>query len=127
PLREADYGAFSELFDATCRGQLDELALERVRETDGELDGAELHIDTARALESAGPWGQGFPEPLFDGEFQVQGSRVVGEKHVRYRLSVGSTFVDAIHFDGIEHLRSGGALRALYQIGINRWRDTEGL
>jgi single-stranded-DNA-specific exonuclease len=126
-LREADYAAFGELFDAICRELLDELALERVRETDGALDGPELHLDTALALESAGPWGQGFPEPLFDGEFRVHAARVVGERHVKYKLSAGAQAIDAIHFNGLEHLRESGGVRVLYQVGVNRYMDSESL
>ncbi|MGH8030358.1 MAG: single-stranded-DNA-specific exonuclease RecJ, partial [Arenimonas sp.] len=70
-LPEAQFEAFSQQFEAVCREALDEAALERVLESDGALDGAELNLDTARALETAGPWGQGFPEPLFDGAFQI--------------------------------------------------------
>ncbi len=126
-LRESDLDEFGELFDEVCRQQLDELALARVRETDGELDGAELHIDTARALETAGPWGQGFPEPLFEGAFTVQGARVVGERHVKYRLIIGNGWVDAIHFNGVEQLCPAGSVRLLYQLVVNRYRDAESL
>jgi single-stranded-DNA-specific exonuclease len=126
-LRESDYPVFREHFDAVCRSQLDELALERVRETDGALEGPELHVSTAMAIESAGPWGQGFPEPLFDGAFQVQNARIVGERHVKYRLQAGGQTIDAIHFDGIEHLRERGEVRLLYQVDVNRYFEAESL
>ena len=54
--------------------------------SDGALSAAELCIGTAEALRSAGPWGQGFPEPAFDGQFIVEEARIVGDKHMKMRL-----------------------------------------
>jgi single-stranded-DNA-specific exonuclease len=123
-LAEAHFDEFSREFEAACREALDEQALERVLESDGALDGAELSLDTARALESAGPWGQGFPEPLFDGVFEVRESKVVGERHARYRLRCGERFVDAIHFNAGDELASG-AVTLAYRLGINRYQGYE--
>jgi single-stranded-DNA-specific exonuclease len=125
-LPEANLGDFRELFDEVCRAQLDEAALERVLETDGELGEGELAIDTARALETAGPWGQGFPEPLFDGAFQVASARVVGERHARYRLrGPGGRLVDGIHFNGAETLVQAGPVTAAYRLCVNRYQGLE--
>ncbi len=55
-----------------------------VLESDGELAAGELTLDTAVALRDGGPWGQGFPEPLFDGEFEIVESRVVGQRHLKF-------------------------------------------
>lgn len=123
-LAEAHFDEFSREFEAACREALDEQALERVLESDGALDGAELSLDTARALESAGPWGQGFPEPLFDGAFEVRESRVVGERHARYKLRAGERVVDAIHFNAGDPLASG-AVTLAYRLGINRYQGYE--
>jgi len=63
------------------------LSAEQMRgviESDGELKPEELNLATAVALREGGPWGQGFPEPLFDGEFQVVESRVVGQAHLKF-------------------------------------------
>ncbi|HUQ10558.1 MAG TPA: single-stranded-DNA-specific exonuclease RecJ [Steroidobacteraceae bacterium] len=126
-LAESRLDEFSERFDAVCRAQLDAAALERVLETDGELGAPELVLDTAQALEQAGPWGQGFPEPLFDGTFEVVQGRVVGERHAKYRLRGPDPrrTIEAIHFGGAATLVDGGAVTVAYRLGINRWQGSE--
>lgn len=124
-LREADLGEFSQRFDAACRDALEPSALEQVLDSDGELAPGELGLDTARALEQAGPWGQGFPEPLFDGVFEVRQMRVLGERHARYRLAAGGQLVDAIDFGGAERGVSTGSLRLAYRLNISRWQGRE--
>ena len=127
-LPEQHYEKFCAAFDAVCGAWLDAPALERVLETDGELTAEELCLETALVLESAGPWGQGFPEPLFEGEFQVLGVRVVGEKHVKYRLATsGGRNVDAIHFGGLEQMQDCKTMRAVYRVGVNRYMASESL
>ena len=125
-LPEAGLEAFTRAFDEACRGQLDDAALEKVLETDGELGEGELALDTARALELAGPWGQGFPEPLFDGRFEVAQVRAVGERHARYRLRApGGRMIDAIHFNGAETMPESGSIRLAYRLGVNRYQGLE--
>jgi single-stranded-DNA-specific exonuclease len=127
-LPEASYEIFAESFDGICRKWLDEATLQRVLETDGMLDTADLQLGTAQALESAGPWGQGFPEPLFEGEFEVKAARVVGEKHIKYRLAgSGGASLEGIHFGGLEQMQVRGFLRVAYRLGVNRYLDAESL
>lgn len=124
-LPEARFEEFHERFDEVCRRQLDDAALERVLETDGELAGAELALETAHVLEQAGPWGQGFPEPLFDGCFEVLRGRIVGERHARYRLRSGEGTIEAIHFGGAETLASSGSVEVVYRLCVNRYNGAE--
>jgi single-stranded-DNA-specific exonuclease len=125
-LPEARFAEFGAAFDAACREALDDAALERVLDSDGALEGAELCLDTARALEGAGPWGQGFPEPLFDGAFELRESRVVGDKHARYKLrGPGGRLVEAIHFNAAQGLASPGPVELAYRLGVNRYQGYE--
>ena len=126
-IAESDYERFALAFDAVCSELLDDDALARIVHTDGELDADELSVETAHALENAGPWGQGFAEPLFEGRFRVLDYRILKERHVKYRLAHPSGALGAIHFDGVEQLRDGGWLQATYRLAINRWRDAENL
>lgn len=127
-LAEAHFDEFSRLFEAACREALDEAALERVLESDGALEGNELTIDTARALETAGPWGQGFPEPLFDGTFAIAEARVVGESHVKYQLrNASGQALPAIHFRGIGQMTEAGTVQVVYRPTINRYQGSERL
>lgn len=125
-LPEANFDEFSGRFDQVCRAWLDDSALERILESDGELSDAELCLATAQALEQAGPWGQGFPEPLFDGVFEIREWRVVGERHVRYRLQgPGGRLVEAIHFGGAERVANGGSVELAYRLSVNRYQGYE--
>jgi single-stranded-DNA-specific exonuclease len=87
-LREANLPDFKIAFAAEIAARADRESLTGVIYSDGELRAEELCIDTARALRGAGPWGQGFPEPVFDGEFKVLDARIVGGKHMKLRLDV---------------------------------------
>ena len=118
---------FRALFDEECERAADPDDLERVYLSDGELSASEWTLESGLAIESAGPWGQGFPEPLFEGSFQVVDSRTVGGSHQKYRLktSVG-TVIAGIHFGGAEQALRG-AVRALYYLSVNRFRDAETL
>lgn len=125
-LAESDYARFAAAFDAVCARWLDDDALARVVHSDGELAGDELSLATALALESAGPWGQGFAEPLFEGLFEVQSVRVLKDAHLKYQLRDRSgQMLTAIHFNALETLCERGALHATYRLSINRWQDRE--
>lgn len=121
---------FSEAFDAQCRAVLSADDLDEVIETDGELVSTELGLGTAYALEQAGPWGQGFPEPLFEGCFAVLSMTPVGAdgRHIRYRLrGPDGEVLTAIHFDGAESACQSGDVRIVYQLLVNRFRQAENM
>lgn len=128
-LPEEGLTAFRTVFDAQCRSMLDAEALAQVIDTDGELRWPEFAIDTAFEIEAAGPWGQGFPEPRFDGEFEVLDLRPVGKdgNHVRYRLEGPAGAINAVHFNGAETAVDEGRVRVVYQLAVNRWQDRETL
>jgi len=99
--------------------------------TDGAVAEEEFNLDTARILVQAGPWGQGFPEPTFDGEFQLQEVRIVAELH--YKLTVlpagGDKTLDAIAFNLVNEvdLEPGMSVRLVYRMGVNEFRGCESL
>lgn len=130
-LREQDYARFAACFDAQCRATLAPEQLERSLLTDGELATGEFSLATALLLEQAGPWGQGFEEPLFEGQFTVADIRLMGseQQHVRYQLhaSDGSR-VEAVDFGGAARaVRKGSQLQLVYQLGANRYNGSESL
>ncbi|MFW5824091.1 MAG: DHHA1 domain-containing protein, partial [Marinobacter sp.] len=96
-----DFERFSIAFDEAVRESLSAEDLEAAIVTDGPLEATELNLETAWLLKRAGPWGQHFPEPLFDGEFQVVSQRIVGENHLKLVLqpSGGGGAVDGIAFN----------------------------
>ncbi len=123
--------AFAEAFEAELARQLGDGAPANELLTDGELAATEMTMATAEELRNAGPWGQGFPEPEFDGEFILVNSRVVAEKHLKLTLrpAPDAPLVDAIAFNAdVENWdESCERLRAVYRLDINVWRERSNL
>ncbi len=116
--------AFQQAFEQAVTDLLNGKAIEDAIETDGELESGELTIETAFELTQAGPFGQGFPEPAFDGEFVVLNHRIVGENHLKLTLrkSDEQAAVQAIAFRiDVEDWLSQPAqtIRAVYKPDIN--------
>lgn len=120
---------FQRAFDAECRAAADEDMLKHVVETDGPLSTADLNLETAQLIQSGGPWGQGFSQPLFEGRFLVKKASLMGKEseHVRYTLTDGVNEVNAVHFFAAEGAQMKGYLDLVYQPSINRWRGEESL
>jgi len=95
--------------------------------TDGELLAADMTMELAQSLRAAGPWGQGFPEPLFDGQFEVLGSRIVGEKHLRLTLRQPQGHsIEAIAFNRAARQPSAGSrVEAAYRLDINSYQGNQ--
>lgn len=83
-LKRGHFRRFADAFSEEVGRWLSPEQMRGVLESDGELAAGELTLDTAVALRDGGPWGQGFPEPLFDGEFEIVESRVVGQRHLKF-------------------------------------------
>lgn len=120
PRHNLEY--FREAFTGEVQRWLDDDALEGVVHSDGELSPDELCLDTAEALRGAGPWGQGFPEPVFDGLFTVVESRIVGERHLKLRLRHENGEMDAIAFNHGENKLSHGPVHLVYRLEPNEYR-----
>ena len=124
-IREADYDGFAETFDAVVRSHLDPDDLQAVIISDGAIIEEEMTLDTARSISAAGPWGQGFAEPIFDDRFEVLSSRVVGDKHWKLvlRPAGGALALDAIAFNAVESLPTMPArVHAAYRLDENEWQ-----
>lgn len=95
--------------------------------TDGELASTDINLGMALELEALGPWGQRFPEPLFEGQFEVVEQRVVGGSHLKLGLRPyqSAAVLDGIAFNCAPEQLSNGQIRALYRLDINRWRGME--
>ncbi|WP_026344568.1 single-stranded-DNA-specific exonuclease RecJ [Oceanimonas smirnovii] len=95
--------------------------------SDGELSVNELNLELAEQLRFAGPWGQAFPEPVFDGEFRIIQQRLVGDKHLKLVLSPdeGRTVIDAIAFNvdlGIWPNAAIQKVQLVYKPDVNEWK-----
>lgn len=89
---------FKDFFNQTVGKHLSPEDLEEKLWTDGELTEKDCNLILAEAIQAAEPWGQAFPAPLFDGEFQVVDQRIVGEKHLKLTLKKETILIDAIAF-----------------------------
>jgi len=134
-LHRDHFPAFRAAFAAEIATRMTPESLGLFIDSDGELQAAEICMDTARILRGAGPWGQGFPEPVFDGVFDVQGTRIVGEKHLKLKLRAsprGET-IDAIAFGYVggaaesASLRAGARVRVAYRLEVNEYNGTQSL
>ena len=124
-VRHAHLQRFRHAFNEVVATRVSERDLAGVIVTDGELSAADMRIDNARQVAAHGPWGQGFEEPLFHGEFDVVMQRVVGERHLKLALKKDGRVVDAIAFN-TEPL-PGNRARAVYRLGVNDYRDADTL
>ncbi|HVI59353.1 MAG TPA: single-stranded-DNA-specific exonuclease RecJ [Luteimonas sp.] len=121
-LRQERYAAFAEAFAEAAAALLDPAMLEDVVDSDGDLQAADFHIGNAVALRDGGPWGQGFPEPLFDGEFAVLSWRPVGGQHLKLELGLGGLRLQAIEFGGGAGAPPGGRVRIAYRLAPDDYR-----
>jgi single-stranded-DNA-specific exonuclease len=126
-LDTARFAEFRVAFDEQVRQQLDKQALTRCLLTDGALGAADLTIELAEILREGGPWGQQFPEPLFDGEFGLLQQRIVGQRHLKLVLmEPGSGLaLDAIWFNIDTALWPDATVqrvRVVYRLDVNEFR-----
>jgi single-stranded-DNA-specific exonuclease len=123
-LPAARLDAFRTAFDAAVSAQRPAPDGEAECWTDGELPAAQATLSLAEHLRDAAPWGQAFPEPLFEGVFAVAERRVLNGRHLRLRLRhlACGTPVEAMHFDGAGQGEDATTLRCAYQLAIDEWR-----
>ncbi len=125
-LPESDLAVFQCALGVELERVLDPLVGTGIVWTDGSLLPDQLQLDVADALAAAGPWGQAFPEPLFDNLFTVREQRVVGEKHLKLRVQHwnGGPLIEAIAFRQ-EPLATAlnVPLRLVYRLDVNHYRD----
>ena len=126
-LPGAHLEAFRDAFRACVEELVDPAMLQAELLSDGELSPDELCHASALALRDGGPWGQGFPEPQFDGEFEVLGWRQVGERHVRLELAAGGARVPAIHFGGWDGREPPQRVRIAYRLEPDDYRGGEAI
>lgn len=89
------------------------------------LDAGDLSLETACLLRDAGPWGQGFPEPQFEGTFELLAQRVVAERHLKMTVKSPEHHapLDAIAFSRTAAgCKLGGRLRLVYRLDVNEYR-----
>jgi len=117
-IAEADFARFEAAFEAICGQLLTPALLTQTVETDGALEALEMSLELAQLLRTE-VWGQAFPEPAFQGEFEVEQQRVVGEKHLKLRLKQAGRSFEAMFFFQAEPLPQ--RLHAVYRLDVNEY------
>ena len=127
-LARDQFEAFARAFDDEVGRWLSDDDLRGRLYTDGELASADFSLELAEILRAGGPWGQGFPEPLFDGCFDVLDRRIVGEKHLRLTLRTGNSKpIGAIAFHAAETPSNWARIRAAYRLDVNEYQGNRSL
>ena len=125
------FDEFSRVFVEEVTKRLSESDLEKTIETDGAVASDEMTLESAEILRYAGPWGQHFPEPIFDDEFDVIDWSIVGGKHLKFQLhhKTSGQNVNAIAFNkGEEDLPDENhSIRAAYRMDVNEFRGRRSL
>ncbi len=138
-LCESNLEKFRDAFAREIAARADEDSLTGIIHSDGELTAAELSVETARLLRGAGPWGQGFPEPIFDGTFRIADARIVGGRHLKLQLRESSAAARAARSAPLEAiafgyvggamedpaLRTGNEVSLAYRLEVNEWNGAE--
>lgn len=132
-LPAAGLEQFRSAFDAEVRRWLTVEETVGIVHSDGALLSEELTIDIARLLRESGPWGQAFPEPLFDGCFSVDAVRVLGERHLKLEVRDGAgPGCEAIAFRHFDHddapvVHPNARVELAYRLDVNQFNGTEKL
>ena len=124
-LSQDDLPRFREVFNRVVAQALKGSMPDQVTVTDGQLPQSDLTLALAEALESGGPWGQAFEAPSFEGVFTISDMRVVGEKHLKFRLITEAGLIDAIAFNADVETWTRDtpkALRCVYRPCVNEYR-----
>ncbi len=132
-LSRENFPAFAQAFDEEVRRQLTQDDLSALVLSDGELSAPDFNLGLAQQLREAGPWGQHFPEPAFDGEFFLVQQKLLGEKHLKMTLALdaqGQQLVDAIAFNIDSTLwpnQQAKKIKMAYRLDINEFRGNKNI
>ncbi|MDL4620046.1 single-stranded-DNA-specific exonuclease RecJ [Citrobacter amalonaticus] len=131
-LEEAKFDLFQQRFGELVTEWLDPSLLQGEVVSDGPLSAAEMTMEVAQLLRDAGPWGQMFPEPLFDGRFRLLQQRLVGERHLKVMVEPvgGGPLLDGIAFNVDTAFWPDNGVREVelaYKLDINEFRGNRSL
>lgn len=131
-LEEERFEEFQRCFGELVTEWLDPALLQGEILSDGELSPQEMTLEMAQMLREAGPWGQMFPEPLFDGRFRLLQQRLVGERHLKVMVEPvgGGPLLDGIAFNVDTAVWPDNGVREVtlaYRLDINEYRGNRSL
>jgi single-stranded-DNA-specific exonuclease len=125
---------FKAAFDAEVNRWMSHDDAHGVVHSDGELGAGDFSLPTARLLRESGPWGQAFPEPMFDGCFGVVETRVLGDRHLKLRVQIDREAApcEAIAFRHFDHedapvVAANERVELAFRLDVNEWQGNERL
>jgi len=126
-IKEENFVKFKKEFNNSIRNWLNNEKPQIELLTDGILEEAEICFENAQKIIDAGPWGQGFEEPIFHNDFEIVNQEVIAEKHLRLNLKLknGSKFFNAIAFNQTPFTSKN--IELAYQLSINEFRNQKSL
>jgi single-stranded-DNA-specific exonuclease len=130
-IKESRFDEFSKIFVDVIKTHISLEAMQDECLTDGELSSRDLSMQLAQEILLAGPWGQTFSEPVFEGQFRIIEKRIVGSNHLKLRLQVdgNNRIIDAIAFNMTDEdwPPNSEEIRSTYRLGINEFRGNSQL
>ncbi|MDF9787391.1 single-stranded-DNA-specific exonuclease RecJ [Polynucleobacter sphagniphilus] len=124
-IRQADFEKFDTLFQAVSKELLNDELLERKHIHDGTLSAADFTPEIGDLLAEE-IWGQGFPQPIFYGEFEIGQQSLMKEKHLRLQLRpVGNGALDSKPLTGVWFNRTQtlpAKAKLAYRIATDRYQ-----
>ena len=124
-IMESAYERFADLFNEQIRLHVENYGLNSELYSDGELGREDINMEVAELIRAAGPWGQGFPEPVFEGIFEIVDKKIVGEKHLKLKVKTmnDNRQIDAIAFNTTHRSWPRGtmSINAVYKLDINEY------
>jgi len=128
-LRLSDYTKFTSLFSEAIQNGYADRANDQLLYTDGELQGDLITLEFANLLGEAGPWGQGFSEPVFEVCFDVLECRILKDVHLKFSLCAqrSKQILDAIAFnvEDPEFWLEHESIRFVYRLNVNEFRNRQ--
>ena len=122
---------FQKIFDEVINEMIEPELLQGIIYTDGELQAGEFSLKIANLLQQAGPWGQHFPEPTFEGDFKILQQRLLGGSHLKMMLeNQQGMLLDAIWFNIDTRLFPDLSIKQakiIYKLDINEYKGTKNL
>ena len=126
-IKRVHLARFQKAFDKAVRAAVTQDMLDAVLLTDGSLKQEQLNLQTVATLADAGPWGNGFAEPLFAGEFKLVNQRVVGQDHLKLVLGLNDQLIDAIAFRQKPLDGQPGHVNVVYKPALNDYAGQQTL
>lgn len=123
---------FKEAFNQEVARQISEEQLQQVILTDGNLNPEDFCLEQAQQLIAAGPWGQGFPEPVFNGIFWIEQQRLLKEKHLKLLLRTADKQqqLDAIAFNIDRNIWPNSTIQQVnlvYKLVVNEYKGQQNI